>query len=430
MAGPLDAPRPRRVVLGSLITRITIVMAVFTVAVYVGIYFRTQTLIMQGLHEQAETYTQLIIETRAWNARYGGVYVEKAPGVESNPYLRDLGVDPDIETIDGTRYTLRNPALMTLEISEALSRDSGVSFRLTSLEPVNPENAPDEWERTILGEFDEGFTEPARVVQDGPAGSTYRYMVPLVVEQSCLSCHEEQGYQTGEIRGAVSVLIPIDDVRRSLGLNAIGLAGLALLTLAGIMGIVYVMASRVAERLDETERQLEHLAVTDALTDLWNRRHMIGRLKEEFDRSRRQQHDLGLIILDLDHFKDVNDRFGHAAGDAVLRAAAQRMQGAIREYDTLGRFGGEEFLIIAPETPAQGVVSLAERVREAVSADPIPVLEAELTVTASAGVAILSVSDTDPDALLARADAALYAAKGLGRDRVVLGKAPDDLDLG
>jgi two-component system cell cycle response regulator len=107
------------------------------------------------------------------------------------------------------------------------------------------------------------------------------------------------------------------------------------------------------------------------------------------------------------------------------------MQKAIREYDTLGRFGGEEFLVIVPETSAQDVVSLAQRVRAALSEEPIDVAQAdgEIIVTASAGVAMLSDGDLTPDALLARADGALYAAKGMGRDRVVLGETPEDHDM-
>ena len=113
----------------------------------------------------------------------------------------------------------------------------------------------------------------------------------------------------------------------------------------------------------------------------------------------------------------------------VLAETAERMYSAIREYDILGRCGGEEFLVIVPETEPQDVVNLAERIREAVSRDPVAGTAQEITMTTSAGAAMLSRSDLTPDALLARSDAALYAAKRLGRDRVVLGETPEDYDL-
>lgn len=415
-------PKTRRVVMGSLIGRIAALLAVFTIAVYAGIYFRTQDLVTTRVREQAHSYTDLIIHSRAWNSRYGGVYVEKKPGVQTNPYLERLGVDPDIVTEDGRVYTLRNPAMMTNEIARMFEQESGVAFQLTSLDPVNPDNAPDEWERERLEEFESTDLKEYGEIVDVDGRPMYRYMVPLVVEDACLTCHGVQGYSTGEIRGALSVSIPYERVRSELRLNAVGLAALAVLTLVGIVSVVYVMSVRVVERLEEAEAQLEHLAVTDPLTELWNRRHILDVLKKEFERSRRQGHDLGLIMLDLDHFKDVNDKHGHAVGDLVLRAAAQRMQAVIRDYDTLGRFGGEEFLVVVPETKPDDVASLAERIRRAVSAEPVSGTGEPMRITVSAGVAMLEENDLTPDAVLARADGALYAAKRRGRDCVVVGE--------
>ena len=428
MALTPDTPRTRRVVLRSLIGRIAALLVVFTVAVYVGIYVRTQDLAMQAVEEQARTYTALIIKARAWNAGYGGVYVPKVAGVKENPYLRDLGVEPDISAGSAT-LTMRNPAMMTGEIAELLAADTGVRFHLTSLDPVNPDNAPDGWEASHLDDFDEGISEVGEFLDGTDDGDVYRYMAPLYVEESCLGCHSRQDYEVGQVRGAISVTIPTGQVTSDLRLNQIGFAAIGVVTLVGILSIVYVMSSRVVDRLEEAERQLEHLAVTDPLTELWNRRYMMRRLREEFERSRRQGHDLGLIMIDLDHFKDVNDRFGHAAGDLVLRAAAERMLGAVRDYDTLGRFGGEEFLVIVPETAPEDVRKLAERVRTAISMVPVTGPGEEITVTASCGVAMLAQGDLTVDATLARADGALYAAKETGRDRVVLGETPESRSL-
>lgn len=423
MARVADTDRTRRMVLGSLLGRISMVLVIFTIAVYVGIYSRTRDLALKAVEQQAKTYVDLIVKSRAWNSEYGGVYVEKTAGVETNPYLEELGIQPDVTCANGKVLTLRNPALMTREIAELVERDSGVRFHLTSLDPVNPDNAADVWEREGLAAFERGDREVGALISGTP--DMYRYMVPLPVDGSCMTCHAAQGYEVGQIRGAISVSIPVDYLQDEMRLNGIGLFALAVFTLSGIVGALYLMSARVVDRLEAAERQLEHLSVTDSLTDLWNRRYMMRRLKAEFDRSGRQSHDLGLIMFDLDHFKEVNDQLGHAYGDLVLQAAAQRMHGAIRDYDVLGRFGGEEFLIIVPETDVEGVLGLAERVRSAISREPISSEDNEITVTASAGVAMLDASDQSPDALIARADGALYAAKRTGRDRVVLGESPE-----
>ena len=401
--------------------RVAWILVIVTIAVYVAIYLRTESLVLESVREQAVSYADLVLKTRAWNSGHGGVFVDKVTGVEENPYLRDLGVEPDVRLDDGRTFTMRNPAMMTREIAELLAQDSEVTFQLTSLDPVNPDNAPDLWERAGLEELQAGATEVGEVVDEEGEDPVYRYMVPLETEASCLKCHALQGYEVGDVRGGLSVSIPMERARQDLALAAVGLGGVAVGTLGGILLLVYFIASRVVRRLEKAERQLEHMATTDSLTDLWNRRYTMGRLREEFERSRRQEHDLGLVMLDLDGFKSINDRLGHGFGDLVLKATADRMRRVVRPYDTLGRVGGEEFLVVVPETDLEDVVGLAERIREAVSAEPVAGSGEEITITTSAGVAMLAAGDLTPDAILARADSALYAAKEAGRDRVAVG---------
>jgi two-component system cell cycle response regulator len=124
-------------------------------------------------------------------------------------------------------------------------------------------------------------------------------------------------------------------------------------------------------------------------------------------------------MADLDHIKDVNDTYGHLVGDAVLREATRRMRSAIRTYDAFGRFGGEEFLIVAPDTDTTGALHLAERLRERVGKEPIVTFEGPVHVTVSLGVAV-SIEIKDADPLLCAADEALYRAKSLGRNCVEL----------
>jgi diguanylate cyclase (GGDEF)-like protein len=172
------------------------------------------------------------------------------------------------------------------------------------------------------------------------------------------------------------------------------------------------------DKLIEAQLRFEVQAHTDALTGLPNRRAIVETLEEELQRSAREGTSLAVGILDIDHFKRVNDECGHAAGDAVLCGLARRMESVLRPYDTVGRFGGEEFLIVAPGVSRSGLGELLERLRGAASGEPFTAGERDLVVTVSLGGAV-SVGES-MDALIARADDALYEAKERGRDLVVL----------
>lgn len=176
-------------------------------------------------------------------------------------------------------------------------------------------------------------------------------------------------------------------------------------------------AGRRADCLDGLARRLNHLSAHDSLTGLYNRRTLLERLAEEFARARRARHPLCCLMIDLDRFKRLNDRYGHFAGDAVLIAAAARLKETARQGDVLGRLGGEEFLAILPATSAQEAVRLAERMRRRVADHLISVGEAAIRLRISVGVAEMAADD-DPRRLLKRADDALYLAKAAGRNQV------------
>jgi len=171
-----------------------LILAVALSGVFLGIHIETQNLIFESLRANARTYFETIVATRAWNAGYGGVYVEKKAGVQSNPYIDN----PDIETKDGRTFTIRNPAMMTREVSEYIGKDRNFSFRITSKKLVNPDNAPDAFERDALDSFEAGVKERfATEVRDGQA--YFRYMGPLFIRKDCLKCHDRQGYRVGDV---------------------------------------------------------------------------------------------------------------------------------------------------------------------------------------------------------------------------------------
>jgi diguanylate cyclase (GGDEF)-like protein len=185
---------------------------------------------------------------------------------------------------------------------------------------------------------------------------------------------------------------------------------------------------RAGERILELERDLmdaqralEIRATHDGLTGLLNHVAILERLKQELDRAAREDASLGVILLDLDHFKQVNDGYGHGTGDLVLREAAARIRDAVRPYDPVGRYGGEEFLIVAEGCRPGAAEQIAERVRRAICGGPIAISDESITVTVSAGVsARVGGEDIAVRELIDRADRALYQAKSLGRNRVVV----------
>jgi two-component system cell cycle response regulator len=171
-------------------------------------------------------------------------------------------------------------------------------------------------------------------------------------------------------------------------------------------------------RLLEFQGRLKLQAETDELTGLANRRHFLEELNRELARAKRHQTPLSLAYLDLDHFKRVNDRYGHKAGDDVLRAVAGAFRRALRDQDIMGRLGGEEFCICMPGVDLQGGRQACERFRDLVEQLSIHSDATTLRVTASLGVASLDPRLDDATRLMARADAAVYQAKQAGRNRV------------
>jgi diguanylate cyclase (GGDEF)-like protein len=176
------------------------------------------------------------------------------------------------------------------------------------------------------------------------------------------------------------------------------------------------MAVENARLFDEVNR----LATLDGLTGTYNRRHFMGLAHLAFESARRFGQSLTALMLDVDHFKSVNDRFGHHVGDQVLRAVADRCRQALRSIDVLGRYGGEEFAILLPGTNRHNAAMvLAERIRQRIAEEPVLTDSGPVTVTVSVGVAAMDDTTADPGELLKRADAALYEAKQAGRNRVV-----------
>jgi diguanylate cyclase (GGDEF)-like protein len=191
---------------------------------------------------------------------------------------------------------------------------------------------------------------------------------------------------------------------------------------------------RTGIRILELERSLKtavdeiHLmSITDSLTGIYNRGYINERLPQEIRRAHRYGRDLSLVLCDIDHFKRVNDTYGHLVGDAVLKSFARCLAGSIRqEVDWTGRYGGEEFLVVLPETHLDGALVLAERIRKTFESTPIETSGKTIGITSSFGVACFSPGTCKeaipPEALLQEADHLLYRAKSEGRNRIEAGR--------
>lgn len=174
------------------------------------------------------------------------------------------------------------------------------------------------------------------------------------------------------------------------------------------------------DQLIRAKEEVEFEATHDPLTGLWNRGAILDFLRRELDRGRRTGEALGLLMLDLDHFKNINDSYGHLVGDAVLKEVAQRLAGSVRSYDWVGRYGGEEFLVIISNCAAGTVEKYGERLRCILASTPVITEAGEIPISASIGANHSQPNCCDQDSLLRTADAALYRAKERGRNRVEL----------
>lgn len=389
----------------------SLVIALVLSGIFLDMAIRTRQLLNEEKIIQARIVFNAIVLARKWNANYGGVYVEKKPGVESNPYLEN----PDIRTVDGRAFTLRNPAIMTREISEYAEKEGMFKFHITSLKLINPHNKPDEFEEKALQQFETGAVKEVSRTELVNRRSYFRYIAPLYIEKDCLQCHKHQNYALGEVRGGISISFDIEELQSKIRYNTITIVVFGIVTTLLLLGLIYFFMSRLIRKVEEARQTIEKLAITDQLTDVFNRRHIMSRIEEEFEKFKRLKKNVSCIMADIDNFKAINDSYGHLVGDQVLKEISHRIRNTVRAYDILGRYGGEEFLIIMPDTSLEDARGLAERIRTRVKEETVY----NATVTLSLGVVCVQEGDRSVDDIIRRADQNLYRAKKGGKDQVV-----------
>ncbi|MBL8480118.1 MAG: diguanylate cyclase, partial [Sterolibacteriaceae bacterium] len=511
--------------------------------------------------ERGAALFRLLELTRDWNARHGGVYVPVTPATLPNPHLDHPR--RDVVTHEGQPLTMINPAYMTRQIAEIAQLAEGVQLHITSLKPIRPANAADAWEANALRRFEAGLAEVTEFIPG--VAPVHRYMAPLKVTEACLKCHSQQGYEVGQIRGGVSIIMPAAEllairdadrirsiafhllmfcvaaallhllVRRTRGY----LLALEHLTLEqeqviadrtrdlsqansilerqledsetaatvfenaaeaivvtdekgnfiqvnpafsqmsgyppeevlgrpvgilksdrhpadfyaqmwrllirdsrwqgevwnqrknGEVFIVWLSISCVASsgqprryvatltditRSKQLEEELRHRAYHDPLTDLPNRALFSDRLHVAISQAQRHGRSFALCFIDLDGFKPVNDRYGHAAGDELLVECSRRLRACMRAADTIARLGGDEFAAILIDVGSRREV---EEVATRIVADlarPFALDAGAVSISCSIGIALFPEHGADAEVLQHSADAALYAVKESSRN--------------
>jgi diguanylate cyclase (GGDEF)-like protein len=309
---------------------------------------------------------------------------------------------------DGLLQTVLQAALLAAEAPMGLALHHDRSSRLTRRE----------------------LSLRARSRADGPAqlDEATRRSLSEVAERALAERTVVQLPGTDE-RGPV-LAVPLGSTSRPLGAvvvaRDVGAPGYDAVAFEAI-GALATNAGTALANIKE-HQEVERLSVTDPLTGVNNFRHLSTMLAREMERATRFGHPLGVLMLDIDRFKPVNDTYGHAAGDAVLRELARRVKECVREVDTVARYGGEEFALLLPETQLDGSERLAGRVLVAIRSEPFRLPDGTLLgITASMGVAGFPQHGGTATEVMSAADAALYRAKAGGRDRVEVARPTEDV---
>jgi diguanylate cyclase (GGDEF)-like protein len=357
----------------------------------------------------AQTFFNQVVVTRKWNASHGGVYVKVTDDTLPNPFLQDP--EKNLETDMGVKLTKINPSFMTRQISEITDDQDRIRFHMTSLLPVRPENRPTPWEKKALLAFNQQEITETSELHPGNT-PVFVYIKALKAEASCLQCHNTQGYRQGDILGGISVSL--------FDIPSINLFPVLLMHLAvGSLGLFFIIF--YGRKLIRAYGTIRHQAMIDALTQIPNRRYFDQQIAAEFSRSRRAETPISIIMTDIDYFKPYNDVYGHAQGDACLKQVADAIRSAMgRPADFCARFGGEEFIIILPETMAHGALHIAKKIQQTLHDLRISHKTSKVQpfVTLSMGIVTKMASETNVPTIIQMADAALYQAKEKGRDRI------------
>lgn len=388
------------------------------------------------LFQEASSLFNNIVNTRLWASKHGGVYVKAHEGIEPNPYLKDNHT----YTKDNELLIKINPAWMTRQLSELSNEvNKNYYFKITSLNPKNPNNKADLFERKALEFLDKNRDEDFYTRLNH---KSYDLLGVLRVDESCLNCHKTQDYKVGDTMGGLRVSIPTNVYSQNVELITSKTNILYVITFFTSIVFIFIISYTINSiytrernilRLNKTlERKVEKrtkelveanekllkISTSDFLTNIPNRRYFFDMGSKAFNLAKREEQKLCVVCIDIDFFKKVNDTFGHQIGDEVLKFVSSSLKNKIRKSDILARTGGEEFMIILNNTDIQGASNLSEKIRNFFSENNFKNKKLDIPVTISIGISQIKDIDENLDTIIARADKALYKSKELGRNQV------------
>lgn len=386
-----------------------------------------------ALEEAQEQALNLLLTQRAVHAYVANVQRPEIYRLQREGKLPENYFSPALMS---RTFVARN--VMEWLNAERLARGlPPIYIKLASDNPRNPVNQADEWELGVLRQFNAGQRDEIRQVVER-SGEQWLFMAVPVQSNSagCLKCHgnpedapgdlisrygDKAGFneEAGRIRAFISLRIPLSTIIKEGRGQARGTLLVTFLSLAAVYALIALFIRRLDEKhaiILRQNQELGRLSVTDPLTGLLSRAGFLGQLEGRVREAERYHTPLVLVMLDIDHFKSINDCYGHAVGDDVLRQLADILTRNLRRADLCCRWGGEEFLILLPMQDAAGGQASAEKLRLAVEQGTY--LERE-RMTASFGVAVHR-RDEETGEWIGRTDRALYEAKAAGRNRVVV----------
>lgn len=284
-------------------------------------------------------------------------------------------------------------------------------------------------DRSIIGAINASNPNLVKALQGEPVSKlqTKRSFLDIKSEQrfdvdvveTYVPIRNAQGVVVGCFEIYQDTTIFRDEVANGVTMSVVVLGTVLLL----VFSIAYLFLRTAVNRLLDAQEKLQYLAIRDSLTGLINRREIAMRGEQEFARYKRlsigsECSPYSVMMIDLDHFKSINDSYGHAVGDQVLKMVADYLSQAVRQYSNVGRYGGEEFILVLPGGSSEDAYSIAERIRSGISRQPLEFDGGVVSVTLSIGVSLVSEDDVCFEDTVDRADRALYQAKGQGRDSV------------
>jgi diguanylate cyclase (GGDEF)-like protein len=359
---------------------------------------------------------------RKWIVGFGGVYAPVSDIHHPNPYIPE-SVGRDVETTDGRKLTIANSISALNEIMGHDNRIEGAFIRFTGPDPLKKENLPDEWESEALKRLSAGEKRVSGYTAF--EGKPYfRMMQPLTLTKKCYKCHDyKMPFALGDIVGGLDVNVDLtlyNEIRTSaIKSNAIRYAVIWLLGALALLLAGHRWKQFLQER-DSLNHQLQELAIRDPLTGFLNRHQTEFIFENELARAKRDNTSLSVVIADIDKFKEINDTFGHPAGDEVLKTVSRTLSQLLRESDYLIRYGGDELMFILTSSPHADAMKKAAIINSKIAELVIAASEGDsISVTLSMGASTYPQHGDSQASLIKAADAALYIAKNEGRNRAV-----------